>query len=76
MVKTSCYDDGGLHIDMAIQNMLGKWLASIGWTDMFLKAGIATVGRREALLKSSHVKRTRYAHEVSLATLFIFRNQA
>jgi len=36
---------GGLHIEMAIQNMLGKWLAGSGWTDMFLKAGIATVGR-------------------------------
>ena len=29
---------GGLHIEMAIQNMIGKWLAGSGWTDIFLKA--------------------------------------
>jgi len=67
---------GGLHIEMAIQNMIGKWLSGSGWTEMFLKAGIATSGRCESLLKSSHVKRTRYAHEVSLAALYILRNDA
>jgi len=69
---------GGLHIEMAIQNMIGKWLASSGWTDIFLKAGVATAGRCESLLKSSHVKRTRYAHEVSLSVsaLYILRNEA
>jgi len=36
---------------------------------MFLKAKIATSGRCELYLKSSHVKRTRYAHKVSLASL-------
>jgi len=59
---------GGLHMEMAIQNMIGKWLAGSSWTDIFLKAGIATAGRCESLLKVSHVKRTRYAHEVSLAS--------
>ena len=53
---------GGLHIEMAILNMIGKWLASSGWTDIFLKADIATSGRSESLLKSSHVRRARYAH--------------
>ena len=43
---------------------------------MFLKAGIATMGRCEALMKSTHVKRTRYAHEVSLVSLFLLRNEA
>jgi hypothetical protein len=65
---------GGLHIEMAIQNMLGKWLTGSGWTDIFLKANVATAGRCEAFLKSSHVKRTRYAHEVCLASLFILIN--
>ena len=67
---------GGLHIEMAVQNMIGKWLAGSGWTDIFIKAGVATTGRCESLLKSSHVKRTRYAHEVSLAALYILRNEA
>ena len=48
---------GGLHIEIAIQNMIGKWLTGSGWTDMFLKAEVATSGRCESLLKSSHVKK-------------------
>ena len=67
---------GGLHIEMAVQNMIGKWLAGSGWTKMFTKAEVATSGRSESLLKSFHVKRTRYAHEVSLAALSILRNDA
>ena len=67
---------GGLHIEMAIQNIIGKWLAGSGWTDIFLKAGVATAGRCESLLRSSHVKRTRYAHEVSVAALYVLRNEA
>jgi len=67
---------GGLHLEMAVQNLIGKWLAGSGWTDIFLKAGVATAGRCESLLRSSHVKRTRYAHEVSLASLSILRHDA
>ncbi|XP_065670919.1 uncharacterized protein LOC136089121 [Hydra vulgaris] len=67
---------GGLHIEMAIQNMIGKWLKGSGWTEMFIKAEVASIGRSESLLKSSHIKRTRYAHEVSLASLFILRDEA
>jgi len=61
---------------MAVQNLVGKWLSGSGRTEMFLKADLATSGRCEALLKSSHVKRARYAHEVSLAARFISRNEA
>ncbi len=67
---------GGLHIEMAVLNMIGKWLTGSGWTEMFLKAGVATSGRCDSLLKSAHVKRARYAHEVSVASLFIVRNAA
>jgi len=64
---------GGLHIEMAVQNMIGKWLKGSGWADIFFKAEVATAGRCDALLKSSHVKR--YAHEVRIASLFIVRNE-
>jgi len=67
---------GGLHIEMAVQNLIGKWLSGSGWSEMFLKADVATSGRCEAMLKSSYIKRTRYAHKVSLAALFIGRNEA
>ncbi|ESO08278.1 hypothetical protein HELRODRAFT_184084 [Helobdella robusta] len=61
---------------MAIENMIGKWLSGSGWTELFFKTEIASSGRSETLLKSSHVKRTRYAHEVSIAALYILRNNA
>jgi len=57
---------GGLHIEMVIQNMIGKWPPGSGWTDILRKVGVATAGMCKSLLKSSHVKRSRYTHEVSL----------
>ena len=67
---------GGLHIEIAMDNMMGKWLDGSGWVEMIAKSGVSTTGRSEALLKGSHVKRTRYAHEVSFAALSILRYYA
>ena len=67
---------GGLHIEMAIENMIGKWLSGSGWTDIVAKAEVFSSGRADALLKACHVKRTRYAHEVSIASLYILRADA
>lgn len=67
---------GGLHIEMAIQNTIGKWLVGSGWTEIMTIAGVATAGRCESFLHGSHVKRTRYAHEVTLAALHILRKEA
>lgn len=46
-----------------------------------MKAGITTPGRCEGILKSAHIKRARYAHEVSLTALNIvlfeqFKNES
>jgi hypothetical protein len=67
---------GKLHIEMAIDNLLGKWLQGNEWTEMFSKASNSTSGRCDSLLKSYHVKRARYSHEVGLAALFILRKEA
>ena len=48
---------GGLHIEMAIFNMLGKWLDGSGWSSALVEAGVTTSGRAAALLSASHVKR-------------------
>ena len=36
---------GGLHIEMVIQSMLGKWLEGSGWSSALAEAGIVTSGR-------------------------------
>ena len=65
---------GGLHIEMAVLSMLGKWLEGSGWSNVLVEAGIAASGRAEALLSASNVKHTRYAHQVTAATLHILQD--
>lgn len=51
--------------------VIGTWLEGSGWEEALAKANIATPGRCEGIIKSSHIKRARYAHEVSLTALNI-----
>ncbi|CAG9823856.1 unnamed protein product [Phaedon cochleariae] len=67
---------GGLHIEMAIMSMIGSWLTGSGWTDILVDAGVTSPGRAESLLSCSHVKRTRYAHQVTVAALVILKGHA
>lgn len=67
---------GGLHIEMMIINLLGKWLLKSGWTETLANAGVASVGVAETCLTSSHVKRARYAHEVTIVALNILQEEA
>ena len=67
---------GGLHIEMAMLTMIGKWLEGSGWSSVLVEAGIVTSGRAEAMLSASHVKRTRYAHQVTAACLHVLQQTA
>ena len=58
-----------LHNDMAFLRAIGNWLDGSGWTNIFERAKITTAGGIESYLCGSKVKRTRYAHQVSLASL-------
>ena len=49
---------GGLHIEMALWNMLGDYLAGSGWTISLIDAGIASSGTADSFLKASHLTRT------------------
>ncbi len=79
---TQCGEDkfivmfGGLHIEMAMWNMLGDYLASSGWTIALLDAGIASSGTADSFLKASHLARTRHAHQVTIAALTQLQHQA
>ena len=67
---------GGLHIEMAAFNMLGKWLNGSGWAEALCNAGVATQGVADSFLSASHLTRTRQAHQVTAASLYILMNKA
>lgn len=67
---------GGLHIEMASFKMLGKWLSGSGWPEVMCNAGVATQGVAESFLFASHVARTRRAHQVTAASLYILMDKA
>ena len=60
---------GGLHLEMAALKTIGKLLDGSGWTDALTIADVYSSGKADSCLQASHVKRTRYAHQVTLATL-------
>ena len=67
---------GGLHIEMAAFKMLGDILAGSGWTTALFEAGVASLGTADFFLKASHITKTRHAHQVSSACLFMLLNEA
>ena len=66
----------GLHIEMAAWKALGKWLDSSGWTAALVQDYIATPGKADYFLKSSHVSRTRHAQQVTAAALYTLLQKA
>ena len=66
----------GLHIEMAVLRMLGHWLDGSGWVHCLVQAEVATSGIADLFLHENQVKRARYAHIVTAATLFMCRQQS
>lgn len=54
---------------MSFIAVIGTWLTGSGWNEVIVSAGISTPGKTLGILKGSHVKRCRYAHEVTLVAL-------
>ena len=67
---------GGLHIEMAAWKTIGDWLEGSGWTDALVDSKVASAGTADSFLKCSHVKKTRQAHTITAATLYILQKQA
>ena len=67
---------GGLHTEMAFMSMIGDVLEGSGWVDALIKSGLGSPGVVESFLSLSHVKRTRYAYEVTACTLYSLLRQA
>ncbi len=62
---------GGLHIEMAATKCIGEWLNGSGWVTALVNAGIANAGTAESFLKVSHVARTRHAHKITAAAMYV-----
>ena len=60
---------GPLHIEMVILNCIGDSLRGSGWCEVYEASKINTPGRIDSFLKGNQVKRSRYAHQVTLSVL-------
>ncbi|KAG1664155.1 hypothetical protein GQR58_019968 [Nymphon striatum] len=67
---------GGLHIEMAALRTLGDWMQWSGWVQALVQAEIATAGSADSFIRASHVLRTRRAHQVTAAALYILQHRA
>ena len=67
---------GGLHIEQAALKAIGTWLAGSGRGEVLSQAEITTAGRAESLVNCAHITGTKYAHQVTAASLFILQKQA
>ena len=66
----------GLYIEMAALMTLGDWLKGSGWTQALTLAEIYTSETVDFFLCAFHVTRTRRAHQITAATLYIFQRRA
>ena len=56
--------------------MIGKLLHDTGWATVISQAEVLTSGRAQSTLNDHHIKRTRYAHEVALVSLYMLKQSA
>ena len=62
---------GGLHIELAALKTLGDLLQDSGWTSALIQANIASPCTADSFIKASNISRTRHAHQVTAASLFV-----
>ena len=67
---------GGLHIEMAASKVLGNWLDGSGWTSVIVDVGVTSTGVADSFIKVSHLTRTRRAHQITAASLYILQQKA
>ena len=67
---------GALHIEDNMHLMIGKLLRDTGWDIIFSQVEVLTSGRAQSTHNEHHIKRTRYAHQVSLVALYMLKQSA
>ena len=61
----------GMHVEMTAFRLIGNRLDSSGWTTAIINSGVAAGGTADSLFAVSHLGKTKYAHEVTAAVLFV-----
>ena len=61
---------------MTALKTLGDRLQGSGWTQALVQAEITTAGTADSFLRAAHVTRTRRAHQVTAAALYILQRRA
>ena len=67
---------GALHIEDKIHQMTGKLLRDSGGTTVLSQAHVLPSGRAQFALNEHHIKRTRYAHQLSVMYLHLLKHTA
>ena len=67
---------GALHIEDNMHLMIGKLQRDTGWATILSQSEVLTSGRAQSTLNEHHIKRTRYAHQVSLVALYVLKQSA
>ena len=67
---------GPLQTEMAFISAIGDWIEGSGWVYIFKRSKMNTVGRFVSFLDVINVKRSHYAHQVTLASLAYLSNIA
>ena len=67
---------GALHIEDNMHLMVGKLQHDTGWATILSQVEVLTSGRALYALDEHHIKRTRYAHQVSLVALYMVKQSA
>ncbi len=65
---------GGLHIEMAALKTIGDWLQGSDWIHILVQAEIAV--RAESFLRVVHIARSRRAHQITAAALYILQHRS
>ncbi len=65
---------GGLHIEMAALKTISDWLQGSDWIHILVQAEIAVTA--ESFLRVVHVARSRRAHQITAAALYIRQHRA
>ena len=62
-----------LQIEMAALGTLGYLLKGSGWVEALVQTEITTAGTADSFLYAEHVARTKRAHQVTAAALYILQ---
>ena len=55
---------------MGFLALIGSFVTGSGWVEALEESGVATSGKADSFLRGAHVKRSRYAHQVTACSLY------